>query len=903
MPRRMPRRPVTRVGSALLTVAVGAGTLAAGLGVGYTVTQPALGDGSAFLARGHTVVHVNGESGRSDAEVAMQLATGSEELQTVRLPDGRLAVVNKKTGTVTYLDAATLTPGGAPVPVTPPAATAAASTAAAAASSKPTGQASAKPTASASAATSLPPAAGQVEPIATSRDGYLVNTADNTVTVIPGPGQPATAPVRVADGILAVVPAGESAWVLTGKGDVIEVLAGQAKRTVHLGEAPAGITVADGHPVVVTQPGSAYTVDGDAPRLLGPIGVTGNNLLTGSWRGAGRYAIAVDPRSGRLGALDPRTRHLTTVDLPLTTGAQLGAPVVLDTWAYVPEYTKSVLLRVNLKTGRAEAKPLEVPGRKGRFTLEVTGGRVWANNQYDQRALLVDADGHEHYVDKGASPDVTDSQSQNTGDTTTGQGGNPGDTGSQPAPGGTPSTEKVAVPSFAAGTNYKDACARLVELKLRCGPVADGTSGGATGSVKGTDPPAGTQVLVNSRVVVRYVSPVRTPTLAGLSRSDACRAVRAAKLTCAERPDRTAPVASPDLLERVTAQNPAADRPADRNATVTITFPVTIALPDLTGQTQGEACQRVQQYKMRCVVVVGVPATRAGQVPGAVYGQNPAAGTVAATGDTVTVTVFAGDATVGTYTGLPIDAACAAVEADGFACVRAVGRSAAGTGQQPGVVYAQSPAPGTVQPVRRPVTLTFYSSDTTLPDVTKMAPDAACAALAAQALDCARAEEPNPSTNVVFSQDPPPGTVPIGTRVTIHYSPWGLVNYWIYQHNSLNVWVLRAEGNIPAGYGRQQFQVGLAYAPGTALPGGLAIHGFSCTTGGTSCNGISTNHFYSRVESYPGFDRSEAAVFFDCARGGRAIYRTWNAGMPRFYGITSQPPADPSLGELLGCVW
>src|SRR5262249_27283399 len=123
-----------------------AAALAAGLGVGYTVTNPVLGDGSAFLPRGHGVVHVNGEAGRSDAEVALQLATGTEQLQTVRLPDGRLVIVNKSTGTVTYLDGPTLTPSG--------------------------------PT-----HTSAPNVEHKSpEALATSTDGYLVNKGDDTVT-------------------------------------------------------------------------------------------------------------------------------------------------------------------------------------------------------------------------------------------------------------------------------------------------------------------------------------------------------------------------------------------------------------------------------------------------------------------------------------------------------------------------------------------------------------------------------------------------------------------------------------------------------------------------------------------------------------------------------------------------
>src|SRR5690348_17805836 len=50
-----------RAGSALMAVMLLVTVLAVSTGVGYTVARPLLGDGSAFLARGHTVAHANGE--------------------------------------------------------------------------------------------------------------------------------------------------------------------------------------------------------------------------------------------------------------------------------------------------------------------------------------------------------------------------------------------------------------------------------------------------------------------------------------------------------------------------------------------------------------------------------------------------------------------------------------------------------------------------------------------------------------------------------------------------------------------------------------------------------------------------------------------------------------------------
>lgn len=862
------RRPAGRAGATLASVATVAVVLAASVGIGYTVTQPALGDGSAFLSRGHTVVHVNGETGRSDAEAALQLATGSEEVQTVRLPDGRVAIVNKTTGTVTYLDASTLTPSGTP--------------------------------------TAAPTSKGRIEPIPTGSEGYLVDTAAGTVSLIPAPGQPAAAPVQVPAGITAAVPTSAAAWILTAGGDVVEVRAGQAGRTIHIGETPAGITVADGHPVVVTTAGNALAVDGESPRGLGRLGVAGADLVTGSWRGAGRHVLVVDRRSGRLSTLDPRTGHVSTVELPVKAGAQLAAPVELGGWAYVPDYAGPGLWRINLGTGKADA--LEVAGQAGPFTLEVTGGRVWANNQYDRRALIVDGEGHERYVDKGAASDVGDSQGQaggGSGGGTAPTGGPEPDPGDQPAPGGpNPAAERVTVPRFPAGTSYQDACAQLERVRLRCRSVAAGNASGRPGEVIGTDPVGGTQVAVGSRVVVRYVAPLKTPAVAGLARAEACRVITAARLTCDAQPD-PGPAAAPELLDRVSTQDPVAGAPIGRGGRVRIGYANTIALPPLAGQTQGEACDRLTTYRMTCTAVKGDPAVGAGRTAGAVYAQNPAPATVVPIGTRVTVTFYAGDAPMGDYRGGDITAACAAVRAAGFTCNPVEGATAVGSGQAAGTVYGQDQTPGAVVAIGTAVALTYRSPNNDLPSYVGAAAGAACADIQARGFGCNAVADLHPSTNVVFAQDQGAGRYPIGSVVTIHYSPWGLVTYWIYQKNDADVWVLRPEGQIPAGYGRQAFRVGAAYAPGTAIPGASNIYGFFCTVGGGRCNGLDVNHFYSRATSYPDplwQGPTNEAVFMSCTGAGTPIYRTWNAGSPRFYKITSNPGGAAGV-ELLGCVW
>lgn len=685
---RLPKGPAGRAGSALVAVMLLVTVLAVSTGAGYSVARPLLGDGSAYLARGHTVAHVNGETGKSDAQTATELATGSQPVQTVRLPDGRVAIVNKTTGTVTIIDGSTMAPTGAPL----------------------TGAG----------------AGGSLDALATDSSGYLVDRKTGTITELAPPGKTAAPAVPVPQGILAAVPAGDSVWVLTRTAHVIEVAHGRTVRTVRLGATVSGITVADGHPVAVTGDGRAYVIDSDQPHAIGDLGLSGPTVVFGSWRGAGRYVLAVDRTSGRVGILDPRTGRTTRANLPVSRGAKLDAPVVLGGAVYVPDYTTSRLWRVDATSG-AVHRPLSVPGRHGEsFDLTVSGGHVWANNQYDRRALIVDGDGRDHDADKGAGPDVRDSQAA-------------------------PEAPPVPTPSHRPPLPSEPPAARQ--------PGDSGPSGEPS---------------------PRHAAPLRVPSVIGLSRRAACRLINAAKLSCVTHTDPT-PVVDPDQVAVVSHQDPRPGAsPADRK--VTITYPDHFTVPSVLAQTQGEACTRLKAFTMKCRAMPGSPATGANK-PGMVYQQTPAAGTDATEGTLAQVLYYSGSGTTHDYKGQSVDAACGQVQADGFTCVRKEGVTAAGTGQQPGTVYAQDVPPNTRRSTRQPVTLTYYSPNNTLPSYVGSTPDAACADITARGFTCQRTEQPYPSTNKVEAQDQPAGTYPIGTAVTVHYSPWALVDYWIYQRN------------------------------------------------------------------------------------------------------------------------
>ena len=65
------RSKLTRVA---LAGALVASVLVVSFGTGYRASQAVLDDGSAWLVKGRTVAHVNAETGRTDAEVARDLA-------------------------------------------------------------------------------------------------------------------------------------------------------------------------------------------------------------------------------------------------------------------------------------------------------------------------------------------------------------------------------------------------------------------------------------------------------------------------------------------------------------------------------------------------------------------------------------------------------------------------------------------------------------------------------------------------------------------------------------------------------------------------------------------------------------------------------------------------------------
>ena len=160
-------------------------------------------------------------------------------------------------------------------------------------------------------------------------------------------------------------------------------------------------------------------------------------------------------------------------------------------------------------------------------------------------------------------------------------------------------------------------------------------------------------------------------------------------------------------------------------------------------------------------------------------------------------------------------------------------------------------------------------------------------------------------------QDQPAGRQPIGTQVTLRYSPWQLMEYMIYRrNNNAAVWALRPRGAIPNNYGEPSWHVGWGYRVGEAIPAPqrdqrLLLHG-----GQRQVPWDGPEPLLLQVTTplgAPWNDPTPAATFMDCAAapGSKMIYRVWrDEGNIRKYGITDNPAANgwPN-NEPLGCVW
>ncbi|ONI89710.1 hypothetical protein ALI22I_14525 [Saccharothrix sp. ALI-22-I] len=820
----------------MLVGAVLAAVFAASVGAGYSMTDTELSNAQAIVHHGDGVVQVNTETERVEAE-ARALATGGQQLELVRLADGRTASVNHATGQVLLLNE-DLGKQGAPINQS-------------------------------SAGVPRPDEVPVV--VAATSAAYLLRPGEDVVELIDPDGTPQT-PVSVPRATpTAVGDGGAGIWVLTEDGKAVHVVGGQVERTVPAPEPIEHLTLADGRPIGITRSGEALDVAATPLKSISREPVPhGDTVSVPSAKGAGRYLLVLD-RRGKLVSVDPRTGQRREFDLPKGVDHNLGAPVVLEDRVYVPDYAEHELRSFDLRTG-SRTESITVPGKSEKFTVEVQDKRVVANDPVDRRTVAVDPDGRRTVIDKGKAPGVkTDTEnpepvqpsepprSSTPPPPSTTRPTSPASPTATTSPTATvtpPQVPKRTVPVVPPGTDRQQACTLVEAAALRCQVVEIGP-GGATGTVRDTNPRGGTEAPEGSTVTVHvYGDNVRVPDVVGMLVTPACDSVNAAAAppggdVCDEQAMPTAG-ANWAALGVVAEQSPKGGEFVTAGTRVAVRHWGFVAMPDLRG---------------------------------------------------------------GVHAG---DAACSAIIAesnDQVQCRIEQGNE----GPAPGTVESSTPAPGAQVRIGDAVVLTVYRQAAPLPpvpDVRNMTKEQACQTLAEGGWTCELRPDGVHPRAVVSDQQPAPGTLQRGGVVIVHYSPYQAVPLWRYQHdNGSPVYILRFEGTVQERYHAEKF-LGYAYPVGAIPDGGTAslIRDFMCNASVRACGGLDPNHYSTLDTSTEKPDwRLESGVGLvlkpvngQCRTDQRMIARfRIPVGNQERYTVDflDAPPAGFDYHEPLGCVW
>ena len=198
-------------------------------------------------------------------------------------------------------------------------------------------------------------------------------------------------------------------------------------------------------------------------------------------------------------------------------------------------------------------------------------------------------------------------------------------------------TGSVKIPKL-AGTDALTAQAALEKLGLQVEVAQEQSDTVKAGIVIRTDPAAGKKVEPASTItliVSAGPAPVNVPDVAGLDQIEATQQLVAAGFRVSKT---TEPSSSVDV-GRVIRTQPGAGSPQAKDSTVTIVVssgPKQSAVPDVVGMSQASAVNALTDAGFEVSVSQAV-STNANI--GKVISQNPAAGTKAKAGSTVTITV------------------------------------------------------------------------------------------------------------------------------------------------------------------------------------------------------------------------------------------------------------------------
>jgi beta-lactam-binding protein with PASTA domain len=666
----------TRLGRAGLALVLLSGVLAVSFGAGYRASSAALDDGSAFVQKGETVAHVNGEAGRADAEAAKALAKGKQTLEIVQIRPGVVVVVNNQTGEVSYLPTDTMLPtsmgggkGGPDAPNDP------------------------------AYGNRHPDEAFRVAPGSNAKGVYYVDGKSDTLLLI-DPKNRKLLPVKL-DGKVnhAVVDSHGVAWAVNDDGAVFRVKGPTDVSEVEIrrSDASAKLTLVQDRPVVLLPKAGKVLIlgaDGVDKELDADPVEGGRDVVALSAPDPGEPVLHyVDRADGTIHRIDLRSGDRSSKPVPGLRGALVGPLVVANGKVYVPKYQGGHAVHVVDGRTLAQVRTQSVKGKSTTFDLFAKDGRVWASDPFDNGLVIFDRDGSPREISKASGKGVDgdeQGEDQDETDPSPDQGAqkpdqkpdgkpNPGQGnplpslpkpggGSRPAGQGSGNrpVESVSVPDV-VGQSKDDACRRLEDAGLACRAIAVPDDDADTDEVVETDPDAGEDVPRGRIVRVTYAGPLEVPDLRGLRADDACRQLEDLKLDC--KKDTGDPAQNAVELGTVVAQEPAAGESAETGDEITIRSPDEVEVPAVMGQPAGDACTAVQQRGLRCATT-DLGQAPSGQPTGVVVQQDPAGGSRVGA-DRLTITLsFYGAVTVPAVTGADPDSACAAIQQAGLACNR-----------------------------------------------------------------------------------------------------------------------------------------------------------------------------------------------------------------------------------------
>lgn len=338
-----------------LAMALLVGSVAVALGQGASKALLELGDGAVWLPtdpRG-VVTLVDGSSGRPTAEI--QLATGDGTSLEVVYRDGKAYAYDASTGVLTLIDDASMSSDVAVQ----------------------TG--------------------GDAETLVLAGGGnaYVVEPSDGTLQVLGGDLQPTGEVIDLGGEVGSAVVDGDGLLYasLVGNGRVVVADADGVRGTLKVTDSPvAPLTVVGGDVHALDVAGGVVRVlDVDSVSEVMPSGLARNadiGALLLSESSDSDIAV-IDPRSCQVVVLAVSAGTSATVGLPGDTcGDSFGAPVVVGTRVFVPDYSTGGTLVLDI-TGRDA--PSEIPVRAdgpGEFDLFVDDGNVVANDPGSNDAVI-----------------------------------------------------------------------------------------------------------------------------------------------------------------------------------------------------------------------------------------------------------------------------------------------------------------------------------------------------------------------------------------------------------------------------------------------------------------------------------------------------------------------------------